>query len=102
MVEKTLITGLIGIIATMGTIEIADNADGILNEATAIAAVMQERELATALELYYLKHGHYPKVDEAELAAELHTANVLKSDELAVAVSYRSRNNGSSYELSLR
>jgi hypothetical protein len=99
MIEKTMIAALLGIFGTVGYAEIAEQAEPILHEANLVAVSMQERELTTALELYWLKSSAYPDVLDNELARELHDAGVLKSDDIVYDISYSTTRGQQRYEL---
>lgn len=99
MVEKTVITALIGIFATVGYAEIAEQSEDILQEATVVAASLQEREIKNALEIYWLKHHAYPNSEDEEVVEELYKADLLDADEVVYEVEYRVTKAGQDYEL---
>lgn len=101
MLEKTVITGLIGILATVGYAEIAENAEPILQEATVVAAAMQERELHNAIELYWLQHSAYPEASDEEVVAVLHQNDLLKEDAVPFTVTYTAASDQQRYELTV-
>jgi hypothetical protein len=98
-IEKTVITALIGILASVGYVEVSEYAEPVMQEATAIAGKVQARELSLALELYRIDHNTYPRVDDEALIKVLYNADLLKSDEVPFSVSYSTSANGKRYSL---
>lgn len=102
MLEKAVVTALIGMFASVGYVEVADHADDILQEANLVAAATQERELTLALELYYLDYGSYPTVSDEEVVEELYRSNLLKEDDVPFEVAYTDLKKGRDYNLSVK
>ena len=86
--EKTVIVALIGLFASVGTVEIAGQADDVLQEATVVAAAHQERELRNALELYYLQEGSYPAATNDQVVDVLYRADLLRGDDTPFTIMY--------------
>jgi hypothetical protein len=101
MLDKSIAVGLMGLVATISTVDIAENSERILNDTTAIAVVLQEHEVATALELYYLKVGRYPLVSDEAVIAELYAQDVMRENKVQYSVEYSTSRNGQRYELSV-
>lgn len=99
MLSKEISLGLIGLAATINTADISANVGSIMCDTTAVAVAMQERELATALELYHLKNGQYPEVTGVALAAALYEQDVLKESRIQYDVAYSTSRNRQRYEL---
>lgn len=89
MVDKLLAASLLATMATTGTVAISEHADELLQEANAIAAHEQGRQLRIALELYYLAHDTYPQVRSTELGPHLYDAGVLEEADLPYRLQYQ-------------
>ncbi len=63
------------------------------------ASVLTSRQIETALEFYYIEHGHYPLVESDELIAELKRSGDLQQSFPSVTMEYRVIDHGTRYEL---
>lgn len=68
------------------------------NDALQPASVINSRQLTTALELYYVEHGYYPRVEDDDLIIELQKEGLLSSSYPNVATGYVSVRGGQHYE----
>ena len=101
MIEKTMIAALLGVFGTVGYAEIAEQAEPILQEANVVAAMMQERSLANALELYRLQERVYPDVVDQAVVSELYDAGLLNSDDVVYEIDYSTTPNQQRYQLTV-
>ena len=63
------------------------------------ASVLMSRQIETALEFYYIEHGHYPRVESDELIEELKRSGELQARFPEVDVKYQVLQDGVRYEL---
>ena len=101
MFEKAVIATLITTFLALGYSGIEDSIDELTNEATVISSVMQDRELRTALEIYYSKHDTYPLYTDEDMVIELHESDCLNNFTVPYNVDYSTTKSGQNYELNI-
>ena len=101
MIEKATIATLIATFLAVGFSGIEDSIDEIQNEATAVSVIMQERELKTALEIYYTKYDSYPTYADEEMVRELYETDCLEASAIPFSVEYSATKTGQDYTLDI-
>ena len=99
MLEKATIATLIATFLAVGYSGIEDSIDEIFNEANAVSAVIQERELKTALEIYYTKYNSYPLSHDEEMIEELYENECIEAPEVPFDIEYTPSRRGHNYTL---
>ncbi len=99
MLGKIATTALIGIFAVFGYSEVTEQAESIMHESSVIGSSLQEREITTALEIYWLRYNSYPEVIDEDVIKILYEADLLKSTVVSYSLSYSTTKNGQRFEL---